>query len=584
MLAVLYSVLHWQWYLAGVALFLIYEIYTFWKRARLDKIINPIKKEDSVKTLTVQSDFTVILQTKDANFKKVRDEVIKFAEIKQASDAICIFEITSLSIWNAIALGFSKDFIIKTLQNNSSGIPSKISNQISEWFERYGVVELRNNDEQTIILTAKKEEIKNEIKSISKLEKFIVRQSPEGFIFNNYHRGEIKSILVQHDLPVNDKIGYTKGETLTFKINPDVTIRDYQEDAAQSVYISGNGTAVGPCGCGKTIMGIRMMELCQTTTVIATNSQASVKQWKKSLLKFTNLTEDQISMYDKDNKVIKPVTITTYNMLAYKNKGEFIHFKNLSNHNWGLLVCDEVHLLPADMFRIVSSLQSLKRMALTASFIREDDREKEILSLIGPKRFDKPWKDLEAKGHIAKMNLREVRVPMNEVDRKRYVEATNVQDKFLIASTASTKLSVIKQLLEKHKNDKVLIIGNFTEHLLELSKELNIPCVYGESNNKEREKYYDQMRNDEINQLIASKIATTALDIPKINVVIQVSIQYGSRSAEAQVAGRASRPKEVDSFLYTIVSKDTKEEDYNHNRQQFLTDEGYRYEITEMAA
>lgn len=536
-----------------------------------------------MKNLMIQNDFSVILPAGE-NFETIRNKIIKFAEIKQSSDALSIFEITSLSIWNAIALGITKDFILNTLQENSYEIPSKISNQISVWFERYGVVELRNNDLETIILTTKREEIRNEIKNIKKLEKFIIGQSSEGFIFSNFHRGEVKSILVQNDLPVNDKIGYTVGTPLVFNINSNVVVKDFQEDAAQSVYQAGNGLAVSACGSGKTMMGIRLLELCQTSTIIVTNSQASVKQWKLSLLKFTNISEDQISMYDKDNKIIKPVTITTYNMLAYKSKGEFIHFKKFLNHNWGLLICDEIHLMPADMFRIVASLQAIKRLGLTASLIREDGRVKEILSLLGPKRFNKPWKDLEANGNIAKVNLKEVRVELNEVDRNKYVEATNVQEKFQIASTATTKLSIIKQLLEKHKDDKVLIIGNFTDHLLALSKELNIPCVYGESNNKEREKYYDLMRTDKINVLIASKIASTALDIPKINVVIQVSIQYGSRSAEAQIVGRSSRPKEKDSFFYTIVSKDTVEEGYNFNRQQFLTEEGYKYEITEMAA
>ena len=293
---------------------------------------------------------------------------------------------------------------------------------------------------------------------------------------------------------------------------------------------------------------------------------------------------DIVSMYDKDNKVIKPVTITTYNMLAYKTKGEFLHFKKFASYNWGLVIMDEVHLMPADFFRIVTSLQSCKRLALTATFIREDGREKDIFSLVGPRRYNVSWKDLESKGYIAKVGLTEVRVPLNNIDKERYVNAKSAQEKFEIASTASSKLNVIKQLLEKHKNDKVLIIGMFTGHLLELAKDLNIPCVYGESSNKEREKYYDMMREDKINVLIASKIASTALDIPKINVVIQVSIQYGSRSAEAQIVGRATRPKESDAFFYTIVSKDTNEEDYNFNRKQFLMDEGYRYEVTEIAA
>lgn len=536
-----------------------------------------------MRALIIQNDLTVILQSKDAQFTEIRDEVIRFSEIKQTSDALSIFQITSLSIWNAIAVGISQDFILTTLEKYSSGVPREVSRKLSEWYSRYGVVELKVNDENTILLTAE-EAIMDEIREIKKLKSFIVEETTNGFIFNNYHRGEVKSILVQNDLPAKDTIGYTTGIELRFSINEDIEVRDYQEDAAQASFLGGNSTAVGPCGSGKTIIGVRVMELCQTHTIIVTNSQASVKQWYKSLLKFTNLTEDQISMYDKDNKVIKPVTITTYNMIAYKKGGEFIHFNNFLNHSFGLLITDEVHLLPACCFRIVSSLQSLKRLALTASFVREDNREKEILTLIGPKRFDKPWKELEARGFIAKVGLNEIRVPMDESTTARYNNATSVTEKFEIASTANTKLSVIKQLLEKHRGEKILIIGNFTEHLLHVAKELGLPCVYGETPNKERERYYDMMRNDEINELVASKIASTALDIPQIRVVIQISIQYGSRSAESQIVGRCTRKKEGEAYFYTLVSKDTKEEDYNFNRQKFLTDEGYRYEISEMVA
>ena len=535
-----------------------------------------------MKTFIMQNDFTAILLAKDPNFQEIRNEVVKFTEIKQSSDALSIFEITSVAIWNAISLGITKEFIFSTLEKYSPSIPATVRAKINEWFERYGSAELKRNDSSTILLTTKGD--RDIIRNIKKLERLLLSETVEGFLFSNTDRGEIKSILVQNDILVNDTIGFTNGDTLSFKIHPWVVVRDYQEEAAQSVYQAFTGTAVGPCGCGKTVIGLREMELCQTNTIIVTNSQASVKQWYKSILKFTNLTEEQVGMYDKDNKILKPVTITTYNMMAYNKKGDFLHFKKFLSYNWGLLVTDECHLMPADFFKIVTSLQSIRKIALTASFVREDGREKEILSLIGPKRFDKPWKDLEARGFIAKVSPKEVRVPMNALERKMYVEAKSVQEKFQIASTASTKASVIKQLIEKHKGAKILIIGNFTEHLLEISKELGIPCVYGETPNKEREKYYDKMRNDEINELIASKIATTALDIPKLSVVIQISIQYGSRSAEAQVCGRVTRPKEEESHFYTIVSKDTVEEDYNFNRQQFLTDEGYKYEITEMAA
>lgn len=531
--------------------------------------------------LMIQDNFTAILK-KGSNYQEIMDELIKFSEVKQSSDELSIVAFTSIAIWNAIEVGLTKEHILGTLSKYSYNVPSKLENQISLWFERYGAMALKVFDEKRIILTTSSEDLKKEVRRIKKIKQYLELESKEGFIFSNSSRGEIKSILVQKDILVKDTIGYTKGISLPFQMK--IEVRGYQEDSAQMVIRSGAGIVCLPCGAGKTVVGLRAMSLNQTSTLIVTNSQASVKQWKLSLLKFTSLTEDQISTYDKDNKEIRPVTITTYNMLAYKNKGELVHFNKFLSENWGLLICDEVHLFPADMFRVVASLQSIKRLGLTASFIREDGREKEILSLLGPIRFNKPWKDLEDSGHIAKVTLNEVKVEMGAEDRKRYVEASNVQEKFQIASTSSSKLSALKQLLLKHKDDKVLVIGNFTEQLLSMSKELNIPCVYGESSNQEREKYYDMMRNDQINVLIASKIATTALDIPKINVVIQVSIQYGSRSAEAQVVGRSTRPKEEGSFCYTLVSKNTVEEDYNYNRQVFLTEEGYKYEIVNLAA
>jgi DNA excision repair protein ERCC-3 len=331
------------------------------------------------------------------------------------------------------------------------------------------------------------------------------------------------------------------------------------------------------------MVGIRFAEMCQTTTLIVTNSAASVKQWKQSLLDFTDLTEDQISCYDANNKTFAPVTICTYHMLAYKSKGEFIHFNRFIQQSWGALILDEVHLMPANMFRIVASFQATKRLALTATFVREDGREKDIFTLIGPKRYDKPWKDLEAQGYIASVNLKELRVPLTKKDKKSYLEAKNYQDKLDIAVMSENKVEAIRFLLAKHKGEKILIIGQFVDQLEVISGMLNIPVVHGQNSDKEREFYYDKMRSDNINELIASSIANAALDIPGISVVIQISFLGGSRNEEAQRVGRATRPKDCPAYFYTLVSKDTMEEAQNFNRQQFLTGEGYKYEIQEMA-
>ena len=512
--------------------------------------------------------------------------------MKSSPDKVYIFAITSLSIWNAGAVGVTKQFIFDTLNKYSKfEVPEKITEQITLWYNSYGQVSLEKQDDASILLKVEDEIIKEKIRSSKTLQKFISSETDKGFIVNYFFRGEIKAALISCDIPVKDNLPFHKGEELPFSINKyiagtqnEIVIRDYQEDSAESVYQAGHGTVVLPCGSGKTIVGLRLMELCQTSTLIVTNSSSSVKQWYKTILAFTNIPKDKVAMYNDKNKEIKQITITTYNMISYKYKGEFIHFKKFSLQNIGLCIYDEVHLMPAAMFRIVASLQSVKRLALTATFIREDGKEIDIFTLIGPKRYDKPWKDLEARGYIASISLKEIRVSLSNKDNAAYTSASNAQKKFEIAATAENKTKIVKALLEKHKDDKVLIIGQFTDHLISLAQELNLPCVYGDTPEEKREELYNKMRNNEVNVIVASRIANAALDIPNISVVIQVSFLYGSRNEEAQRVGRATRPKEKSAYFYTIISKDTKEEDYNFNRQMFLTNEGYKYEILDMAA
>ena len=543
-----------------------------------------------MKCLLIQSDMTIMLNTNDSSFDSVKDEIISFCELDQSPDKIFIFKITNLSIWNAISMGLDKDQVMETLKKYTKfPIPDQFAKNIDKWFASYGVVDLDIYEEDIIVQT-KDFKIKNKIRESSFYKKIIEREVPEGFVVRKHYRGEIKHSLMQLDISVNDKIGFNKGNPLNFKLREkhrtkgfDIVIRDYQEESSQAVHIAGAGVVTLPCGSGKTPTGLMLAVKNQCSTIIVTNSAASVKQWKQTLIDFTDLTEDQISCYTANNKKVAPVTICTYNMIAYKRNGEFVHFNKISQENFGLLILDEVHLMPATCFRIVSSFQACKRLALTATFVREDGRIKDIFTLIGPKRYDKPWKDLEARGFIAKVNLQELRVPLNQDDKKKYVSSKNYQEKINIAVMSENKLKATKILLEKHKNDKVLIIGQYTNQLEDFSRMLNIPVVHGGHNDKEREKYYDQMRNDEINVLIASSIANAALDIPAINVVIQISFQGGSRSEECQRVGRSSRPKEKQAFFYTIVSKDTVEEKQNFNRQQFLTSEGYQYEIKEMA-
>lgn len=544
-----------------------------------------------MKSLIIQSDFSIMLDTKDCSFESLKDELIKFSEMEQSPDSMYIYKITDLSIWNAISMGITKEYVFDVLEKNSKyPLPKNVIEGINKWYNHYGVVSLDEYDHDLYILEVKDSSLKEKIYSLKEFKAYIHKNMDNGFLIKNNYRGEIKSVLMKNDISVHDKVGFTSGNKLPFVMRDNhltkgfkVEVRDYQEDSAQAIYVAGAGCITLPCGSGKTMVGTNLAVKCQTTTLIVTNSSASVKQWKQTLLDFTTLTEDQISCYTAKNKTVAPVTICTYNMIAYRHKNEYIHFNKLIKENWGLLILDEVHLMPATMFRIVASFQSSRRLALTATFVREDKREKDIFTLIGPKRYEKPWKDLEARGYIAKVSLQELRVPMSEKDQEKYRSASSYQDKIEIATMSDNKIKATRELLKKHPNDKILIIGQFTDQLEKFSKELNVPVVHGENTDEEREFYYDQMRDNKINVLIASSIANAALDIPGISVVIQVSFQGGSRSEETQRVGRATRPKEKESFLYTIISKDTVEERQNFNRQRFLTNEGYQYEVREMA-
>lgn len=547
-----------------------------------------------MKSLIVQSDLSIILPAKESYTNEILDKLIKFAEIKTSPDMMYILQISSLSIWNAIAMGVEQEFIFETLNTYSKhALPSNLINQVSRWYKDYGVAELETSNEVGLyLLRIKGFNDKKLIRDDKNTKKLIVSEVSNGFLIKPHHRGEIKHALMKLNISVHDKLGLTAGKPLVFQMREyhlqkgfKIEVRDYQEESSRCVYIAGCGTVVLPCGSGKTPTGLLLMILAQKTTLIVTNSEASVLQWKQSLLNFTTLREEDISCYTKDNKEVASVTICTYSMLAYKNKeGNFPHFDKLIQCDFGVLICDEVHLMPAAMFRVVASFQASIRLALTATFVREDGKERDIFTLIGPKRYDKPWKDLEARGYIAKVNLQEVRVPMTLADKERYLKASTYQEKLEIAVMSENKIKETKELLRKHANDKVLIIGQSTAQLEEFSRQLGIKALHGKHSFMEREKYYDMMRKDEMDQLITSSIANAALDIPSINVVIQISFLGGSRNEEAQRVGRSSRPKEKESYFYTLVSKDTVEEGQNFNRKIFLTNEGYKYGMVEAAS
>jgi DNA excision repair protein ERCC-3 len=423
------------------------------------------------------------------------------------------------------------------------------------------------------------------------------RTDPTSFLVDTAHRGALKQALLGVGYPVEDLAGYTEGAALPLHLRTlcrsglPFHVRDYQRDAADIFYAGGDvrggsGVIVLPCGAGKTIVGIAAMALMQRSTLVLTTSITAVKQWHREILDKTDLPEDQIAEYTGESKEIAPVTLATYQILTFRpdKKEEFPHFKLFDQRDWGLIVYDEVHLLPAPVFRVTAQIQARRRLGLTATLIREDGREGDVFSLIGPKKYDVPWRELETRGWIAEANCTEIRVALPDHLRMEYAVA-EWRNKYRLASENPAKDELVARLLERYRGSRVLIIGQYLKQLRQLRKRFNIPLITGQTGQAEREDLYNRFRRGEVHQLILSKVGNFALDLPDANVLIQVSGTFGSRQEEAQRLGRILRPKaggEVAHF-YTLVTRDTREQDFAHHRQLFLTEQGYSYSIVDGA-
>ena len=531
--------------------------------------------------LIVQSDRTVLLETGHKDAAAARHELAIFAELERAPEHIHTYRITKLGLWNARAAGHDADFIIESLKRWSKfDLPQLVESEIKTTIDRFGKLTI-GRDELGLTLTSDSKAVIAEVSSNSKVSELLDEPIQDGYRVKDWARGALKQQLLKLGWPAADNAGYTPGAPFPIElIENGWQLRDYQKEAAEKFELGGSGVVVLPCGAGKTIVGATTMSLVKANTLILVTNTVAARQWRDELLAKTSLTEADIAEYSGSSKELAPVTIATYQILTTKRKNEFTHLALLNARDWGLIIYDEVHLLPAPIFKMTADLQARRRLGLTATLVREDGRESDVFSLIGPKRFDAPWKDIEAQGYIAPANCYEVRVQLPDDARMEYAIADQ-ESRFRIAATAYAKLAVMKQILEKHKGEPTLIIGQYLDQISEVAEGLGIDKLTGETPVDERERLFREFRTGHIKTLVVSKVANFSVDLPEASVAIQISGAFGSRQEEAQRLGRLLRPKQDgrSAAFYTIVAQDTSEQEFAQNRQRFLAEQGYSYEI-----
>jgi DNA excision repair protein ERCC-3 len=533
--------------------------------------------------LIVQSDKTALLEVDHPLAGEARHELAVFAELERAPEHIHTYRITKLGLWNARAAGHDSDFVLGVLDRFAKfAVPTSVRTDITETMNRYGRLTIQRDDKGELELVSQEPAILAEATKHRKIAELLDgRMSQTAFKIQPWARGQVKQELLKLGWPAEDFAGYTPGTPHEIALTDGSWhIRDYQTQAVDKFWQGGSGVVVLPCGAGKTIVGAAAMSVAKTNTLILVTNTVSARQWKAELLKRTTLTEEEIGEYSGSLKEIKPVTIATYQILTTKRKNEYAHLSLLNAKDWGLIVYDEVHLLPAPIFKMTADLQARRRLGLTATLVREDGKEGDVFSLIGPKRFDAPWREIEAQGYIAPAACFEIRIDLPEEERLNYAMA-NQEDRYRIAATSPMKIEVIKKLLAKHAGEPTLIIGQYLDQIHTIADALDMPMITGETPVDERERLFDLFRTGAITALVVSKVANFSIDLPEASVAIQISGSYGSRQEEAQRLGRLLRPKadgRTASF-YTLISRDTVDQDFAQNRQRFLAEQGYSYEI-----
>jgi DNA excision repair protein ERCC-3 len=538
-----------------------------------------------VTCLIVQSDKTLLLEVDHPQAEECRRDIAPFAELERSPEHIHTYRVTPLALWNARAAGHDAEQVIDALLRHTRyPVPHSLLVDIADTMDRYGRLRLLQHPVHGLVLETTDVPVLEEVVRHKKVQPLIGTRVDEHTIkVHPSERGTLKQVLLKVGWPAEDLAGYVDGEHHDIALREDGwTLRPYQKEAAEGFRHGGSGVIVLPCGAGKTIVGAAAMAGVEATTLILVTNTVSVHQWRKELLKRTTLTDDEIGEYSGARKEIRPVTIATYQVLTRKTKGVYANLELFDARDWGLIVYDEVHLLPAPVFRFTADIQSRRRLGLTATLVREDGLEGEVFSLIGPKRFDAPWKDIEAQGYIAPADCVEVRVTLTDHERLRYA-SSEPEEKYRLSSTTATKSKLVEALVKKHAGEPTLVIGQYLEQLDGLGERLNAPVLKGTTPVKERERLYEGFRTGEIPTLVVSKVANFSVDLPEASVAIQVSGTFGSRQEEAQRLGRVLRPKADGrgARFYAVVARDTVDQEYAAHRQRFLAEQGYAYRIAD---
>lgn len=529
--------------------------------------------------LIVQSDKTVLLEVDHAQAAEARAALAPFAELERAPEHVHTYRITPLALWNARAAGHDAEQVVDVLENYSRfPVPQALLIDVAETMSRYGRVRLHAHPAHGLILESDEPPILEELSRGTTGKLLGARIDENSIAVPPSERGRLKQALLKAGWPAEDLAGYVDGESHPIALNHDGwQLRDYQQYATEAFWSGGSGVVVLPCGAGKTIVGAAAMAKAESTTLILVTNTVAGRQWRDELLRRTTLTENEIGEYSGEKKEIKPITIATYQVVTRKTKGEYRALELFDSRDWGLIIYDEVHLLPAPVFRMTSDLQSRRRLGLTATLVREDGREGDVFSLIGPKRYDAPWKELEMAGYIATAECIEVCVDMDAEERMLYATA-QPRDRYRIAAQAAAKLHAVDKILARHPQ-QALIIGGYVDQLKELGAHLDAPVIDGSTSTAKRERFFQQFRDGTLPVLVVSKVANFSIDLPEAALAIQVSGTFGSRQEEAQRLGRLLRPKEEEALFYSLVTRDSLDADYAVHRQRFLAEQGYAYRL-----
>ncbi len=533
--------------------------------------------------LIVQSDKTLLLEVDHPDADACRRAIAPFAELERAPEHVHTYRLTPLGLWNARAAGHDAEQVVAVLLDYSRyPVPHALLVDIAETMARYGRLQLVSHPVHGLVLHSLDRAVLEEVLRSRRVAGMLgTRLDADDVVIHPSERGRLKQALLKLGWPAEDLAGYVDGEAHAIDLDTsDWHLRPYQQQAVESFWHGGSGVVVLPCGAGKTLVGAGAMARSRTTTLILVTNTVSARQWRDELLRRTTLTADEIGEYSGARKEVRPVTIATYQVLTTRRKGVYPHLELLDARDWGLIVYDEVHLLPAPVFRMTADLQARRRLGLTATLVREDGREDEVFSLIGPKRYDAPWKDIEAQGWIAPAECIEVRLTLSNTDRLTYATA-EPEDKYRLAATASGKNHVVEALVSRHPGEQTLVIGQYLDQLDELAEHLGAPLITGATTVRERQRLFDAFRAGDVETLVVSKVANFSVDLPEAAVAIQVSGSFGSRQEEAQRLGRIMRPKADGrtAHFYAVVARDTVDQEFAAHRQRFLAEQGYSYRI-----